>query len=247
MWWLCPLSIHWSRRTSRELGFLFLIYIIRAEHSHLIKQLAQASTDTQSYSRLSSIPQRQRREDACYTEPYAWQRLNYHQAFIEERERTIFSYIYYRTVCLNQTGPYAPACLNTHACMWDSLRLVKERFSYTNCCSKAKTLQSDWKDWKDTLPRFLTLPVSKTFCWTSVYRDVPFCLLRPPPHSINKAWKCLLPRFWKESCENVFLVVLGKKQTTCSSGSNTRRTNQEPREDQRNNYLPCLKGEIYFY
>lgn len=69
--------------------FLFLIYIIRAEHSHLIRQLAQASTDTQSYSCLCSIPQRQCCEDARYKEPYAWQRLNYHQAFTKQRECTI--------------------------------------------------------------------------------------------------------------------------------------------------------------
>lgn len=145
MRWLCLLSSHWSHWISRELGFLFLIYIIRAEHSHLIRQLAQASTDTQSYSCLCSIPQRQCCEDARYKEPYAWQRLNYHQEFIKERECTFF---YYKTV---KTKPIC-VFLAVLICMWNSPKLVKRRFSYTKWCSKAKAIQSELRIFPQFLP-----------------------------------------------------------------------------------------------
>lgn len=133
VWWLCLLSSHWSQWISQELGFLFLIYIIRAEHSHLTRQLAQASTDTQSYSCLCSIPQRQCCEDTRYKKPYAWERLNYHQGFIKEREGTTF---YYKTV---QTK-LACVFLAILICMRNSLQLVTERFSYMKWYSKAKTI-----------------------------------------------------------------------------------------------------------
>lgn len=114
VWWHQISFIHWPQKIWRELGFLFLIYITGAEYLHLIEQLAYASTDIQSYSSLSIIPQRQWCEDACYEEPYVWQRLNYHQALTKDRERTICKHIHYEIVCLHQTYLYVPACLNKH-------------------------------------------------------------------------------------------------------------------------------------
>lgn len=129
VWRLCLLSSHWSQWISREIQ----IYIIRAEHSHLIRQLAQASTDTQSYSCLRSIPQRHCCEDARYEEPYAWQRLNYHQAFIKKREGTTF---YYKSVQTKLVCVFLAVLI----CMWNSLQLVKERFSYMKWYSKGKAI-----------------------------------------------------------------------------------------------------------
>jgi len=140
----------------------------------------------------------------------------------------------------------------THPCMWDSLRLVRERFSDIKWCSEVKRIQSELRT---TFPRFLT----HTYCGIANASLQQHFLLNLCLQRYILLFASPLPsqKFHKYSPKISFVSFLkgelwerlsgstSEKQTLCSSGSNTSRTKSQ--EDQTKNYLPCLKGEIYFY